>query len=273
VLRRRGWGQAVAELGVGGRAEELRLIVPPGQGAASAGALGRYAVMDDFTAELLSDTELLAVHGPASERRLRAAGVALPEGLLSGARWANAEVDGLFVVREKAAGAAGIWLFGSAGALGEIRQRLASAGVPEIGAAEAEVLRLQAGEPRYGAEITDDYFPMEVGLGSAIDYAKGCFLGQEPIVRVRDRGHLNYRLARLVAEGEGELSAGDRLETDQKPKAGRVTSAGRLPGQRAVALALVHVTVPAGAVVRVRREGAADVAPVPARVEAVPDES
>ena len=93
---------------------------------------------------------------------------------------------------------------------------------------------------------------MEVGLGDAIDYGKGCFLGQEPIVRIRDRGHTNWRLARLDLEGADDLAPGDRLESDVKPKAGRLTSVARLPGGQGVALALVHVDVPDGAPVRVQ---------------------
>ena len=147
-------------------------------------------------------------------------------------------------------------MFGPAVALGGVRGALLAAGAREVPAELAEVLRLRAGEPRFGSEINEDYFPMEVGLSSAIDYVKGCFLGQEPIVRIRDRGHLNYRLARLEAAGEGELAPGDRLETDAKAKAGRVTSAARLPGEPAVALAMVHVSVTAGSQVRVRKENA-----------------
>src|SRR4029079_6616187 len=94
---------------------------------------------------------------------------------------------------------------------------------------------------------------MEVGLPAAIDYGKGCYLGQEPIVRIRDRGHINWRLCGLDLEGADDAQPGDPLESDAKPKAGLVTSAARLPDGRGVALAMVHVSVPVGASVRVRR--------------------
>ena len=92
---------------------------------------------------------------------------------------------------------------------------------------------------------------MEVGLDSAIDYSKGCYLGQEPIVRVRDRGHINWRLVGLDVEGGTDPVAGDQLESDAKPKAGRVTSVGRLPDGRGVALAMLHTSVAVGATVRI----------------------
>ena len=116
----------------------------------------------------------------------------------------------------------------------------------------AEAARIAAMEPRAGAEITPDYFPMEVGLSGAIDYGKGCYLGQEPIVRIRDRGHINWRLCGLDVEGDVDATAGDALESDSKPKAGRVTSAARLPGGAGVALATVHVSVPVGGAIRIR---------------------
>jgi folate-binding Fe-S cluster repair protein YgfZ len=100
---------------------------------------------------------------------------------------------------------------------------------------------------------------MEVGLGDTIDYSKGCFLGQEPIVRIRDRGHTNWRLVRLdvdaaASDGARPPAPGDRLESDSKPKAGRVTSVARQPDGRGVALALAHASVPGGASVAIVSE-------------------
>jgi len=140
-----------------------------------------------------------------------------------------------------------------------------AAGVGNLGAALAEAARIAAGEPKEGAEITADYFPMEVGLDGAIDYKKGCYLGQEPIVRIRDRGHINWRLVGLEIDDPRDPAAHDAIESDLKPKAGRVTSTARLPGGRGVALALLHVSVPEGTIVRVKHGD--DL--IPARVRAV----
>ncbi len=123
--------------------------------------------------------------------------------------------------------------------------------MPELDAAVAEAARIDALEPRFGVEITADYFPMEVGLAGAIDYQKGCYLGQEPIVRVRDRGHINWRLVGLDVVGAADPHPGDPLTSDVKPKAGKVTSAARLPDGRGVALAMAHVSLPVGATVRI----------------------
>jgi len=70
-------------------------------------------------------------------------------------------------------------------------------------------------------------------------------------VRIRDRGHLNWRLARLELAEAGAATTGDRLETDAKPKAGKITSVARGADGRTTVLAVVHVSVPAGSPVRV----------------------
>jgi folate-binding protein YgfZ len=131
------------------------------------------------------------------------------------------------------------------------RARLIEGGVVELAPGAAEGIRIAALEPRFGAEITPDYFPMEVGLDSAIDYRKGCYLGQEPIVRIRDRGHLNWRLVGLDVVSPGEAVPGAPLESDTKPKAGRITSFGRLPDGSGVALAMLHVSVAVGSTIRI----------------------
>jgi folate-binding protein YgfZ len=159
----------------------------------------------------------------------------------------------LWVVHAPAYGADGFWVFGEAGAIDALTQRLADAGVPRLRGDVAEALRVLAGEPKFGVEITEDYFPMEVGLGGAIDYAKGCYLGQEPIVRIRDRGHVNWRLVGLRLRDDVEVAPGDRLGSEAKPKAGKLTSVARLPGGLPVALGLLHVSVPAGAEVQIHK--------------------
>jgi folate-binding Fe-S cluster repair protein YgfZ len=113
---------------------------------------------------------------------------------------------------------------------------------------------------------------MEVGLAGAVDYQKGCYLGQEPIVRIRDRGHINWRLVGLDvvdSAGPGTPATGDALEADTKPKAGRVTSAARLPDGRGVALAVLHTSIPVGAEIRIRHGEAASVARVRAEASSV----
>jgi folate-binding protein YgfZ len=245
-------GHVVSEMWIFVRPSDIWIVVDAGQAEPVAAALARYAIMDDFAAAPQRDFRLFALLGPAAPERLAAVGVDV-RALADGPRLAHAEVGGLWLARVHQLGVDGFWLGGPPPVTAATWARLEAAGTPELEAGSAEAARIAAGEPRFGAEITTDYFPMEVGLDDAIDYGKGCYLGQEPIVRVRDRGRTNWRLAGLEILGPGSPRPGDTLESDLKPKAGRVTSAGRFSDGRAVALAMLHVSVPVGATVRIRR--------------------
>ncbi len=233
-------GQVISDIRVFALASELRLVVPPAQGEATAAALNKYAVMDDFTAAIDPGLRVLAIAGPRALELLS---------VTAGPPWSHVEAGDTWVVRARFGGADGAWVFAAADTLAAVERRL---GLPRLPPDVAEVRRIAAGEPRWGAEITDEYFPMEVGLDGAIDYAKGCFLGQEPIIRIRDRGHINWRLVGLKVTGPTVPTAGDALESDTRPRAGRVTSAGQHAGGPPVALALLHVSVPVGAEVRIK---------------------
>jgi folate-binding protein YgfZ len=246
-------GQVVSDLRIFVRADEVRIVVDAGQGATLATTLGRYAIMDDFAAAPVPAYSFFSLLGPAAVAGLAAAG--LEAGALAAAPpLAHAEIDGFWIMRVRELGADGFWIGGAPIDVAALRAKLA-ANVPELDAAVAEAARIDALEPRFGAEITADYFPMEVGLGGAIDYTKGCYLGQEPIVRVRDRGHINWRLVGLDVAGAADPHPGDALTSDVKPKAGKITSAARFPDGRAVALAMAHISLPVGATVHIGAEG------------------
>ena len=114
---------------------------------------------------------------------------------------------------------------------------------PNVGDDELELLRIRAGTPRLGREIDERVLPAEAGLDArAIDFAKGCYPGQEPIARQHYRGRVNRSLRVLEVEGQ-ELPAYDAELTFGGKTVGRVTSAAR-DGDRVVALGFVRVEVP-----------------------------
>lgn len=235
------------------REDDAYLVVAAGQGQAAAAALSRYAVMDDFTAEVAPAIQLMAVLGPRAAEALAAA--ELSTVAFDGAPpWSHATLGSRWVARVRQLGVDGYWVAGPGSELDVMREALRGRGTPRLSATAAEVARIAAREPGWGQEITDEFFPMEIGLGGAISYGKGCFLGQEPIVRIRDRGHVNWRLAALDLPADArDVAVGDRLESDAKPKAGKITSVARRPDGRAVALAVVHVSIPEGGAVRIAR--------------------
>ncbi len=261
-------GQVVSDLRVFVRADDLRIVVDRGQAQPVADALSRYAIMDDFAAAPAPGFASLSLLGPAAGPRLAAAGVdASAVASAPAEQLAHAQAGDLWIIRTRELGADGFWIGGATDAIAALRARLQADGVPELDPAVAEAARIDALEPRFAVEITPDYFPMEVGLAETIDERKGCYLGQEPIVRIRDRGHINWRLVVLDLVTPGAAPRrGDALESDAKPKAGRVTSAAHFPDGRGVALAMAHVSVPVGATVRIRAD--AETPPLEARLRA-----
>ena len=111
------------------------------------------------------------------------------------------------------------------------------AGLPgTVSGDELERARIEAGVPAWGKELDDSVLPAEAGLDAThISFTKGCYPGQEPIARLRHRGHVNRRLRVLEVEA---ARPGAEVELEGKA-VGRVTSA--VPG---LALGYVRVEVP-----------------------------
>jgi folate-binding protein YgfZ len=122
---------------------------------------------------------------------------------------------------------------------------LKTAGVRALGEDEAESLRIDAGIPLFGRDMDDETIPLEAGIESrAISFTKGCYVGQEVIIRVLHRGggRVAKRLVRLAFDPSVETppAAGTTLATD-RGDTGRITSAAFSPrAGRVLALGYVH---------------------------------
>ncbi|HSU12869.1 aminomethyltransferase family protein [Longimicrobium sp.] len=151
----------------------------------------------------------------------------------------------------------GFDLFVAADAAGALWDALAVAGARPIGFGAIETLRIEAGRPRFGADLTEDVIPTEAfeeaGLMErAISFSKGCYTGQEVIVRIAHRGHVNKHLRGLLLGDAPAPAPGTRLVNAETGKdAGWLTSVAHSPllGQ-SVALGYVRREVEPGAVVR-----------------------
>ncbi len=120
-----------------------------------------------------------------------------------------------------------------------IWQRLIQAGARPAGREACEILRIEAGIPREGADIDENTFAPEVGrIAETISYTKGCYLGQESIVMARDRGQVNRTLVG-VRLPDGPVPHGSRLFDGDK-EVGRVTSSVQSP-RLGVGLGLAYV--------------------------------
>jgi tRNA-modifying protein YgfZ len=115
-------------------------------------------------------------------------------------------------------------------ALHDVVARQLSSAFRFFDVASAEVFRVEEGIPRWGRELTEEIIPIEANLEArAIDYEKGCYIGQEVISRIKMSGQTNKRLCGLVSLRDVPLSTGMKLAaTGEKSKeAGWITSATR----------------------------------------------
>ena len=120
-----------------------------------------------------------------------------------------------------------------------IWQMLLRAGAKPAGRAAWEMLRIEAGTPAQGQDIDETTFAPEAGrIAQAISYAKGCYLGQEPIVMARDRGQVNRTLLGVKLP-DGPVPHNSTLFRDAK-EVGRVTSSVRSP-RLGIAVGLAYV--------------------------------
>ena len=111
----------------------------------------------------------------------------------------------------------------------------------EVGLDVLEVVRVEAGVPRFLVDMTEDTIPLEAGIEDrAISFTKGCYVGQEVIIRVLHRGHgrVARKLVALRIDGDVPERGAKLFSADRE--AGAVTSAARSPRLGSIALAYVH---------------------------------
>lgn len=109
-----------------------------------------------------------------------------------------------------------------------------------IGAQAQEVLRVEAGIPRYGIDMNQENLLLETGLDRAVSFHKGCYLGQEVVERVRSRGHVNKKLVGLILEGDKAAERGSMIRLEEK-EIGMVTSSVLSPARQCpLALGYLH---------------------------------
>jgi folate-binding protein YgfZ len=98
---------------------------------------------------------------------------------------------------------------------GPLRERLIAGGAEEVTLEAAEILRVESGRPRFGRDMGPESMPAEAGITErAVDFEKGCYIGQEPVARLHYRGKPNRTLRGLrlsaPAEHGSPLRLGDR---------------------------------------------------------------
>ncbi|MFN2481101.1 MAG: aminomethyltransferase family protein [Pyrinomonadaceae bacterium] len=192
--------------------------------------LERFSLAGDFKVGDTTDRSAqLSVQGA---RAASIVGSALGTDLSSLTRGRVVVVDSqlgvITIARATHTGEDGVDLVTGADGAADLWEALVAAGARPVGQDALEVLRVEAGVARYGADVDATNVVLEAGLDEAVSYTKGCYVGQEIIARIHWRGHVAKRLSGLLPEDDDSVAAltpeAKIKTTDASREIGRVSS-------------------------------------------------
>jgi len=190
----------------------------------------------------------VAVVGPDAARTLgHVIGGVTDSALLAMADHANIRADWqgapAIITRINDTGARGYDVFVETAQASAFTNALVVAGVVGLDAETADAIRIESGMPLFHRDMDEETIPLEAGIETrAISFTKGCYVGQEVIIRVLHRGHgrVARKLVGLTIEGDVPPASGTSIRTSDR-EVGRVTSSTFSPAlQRPIALGYVH---------------------------------
>jgi aminomethyltransferase len=259
--------------------ERLLVFVPPQRTEPVAEDWASKTFIQDVTVEAATDRfGVFGVHGPRATEKVASVltGASAPEGELTFVRGSMGDAGVTVVAGDGLAGEDGYTVICGAGDADETFDTLLNRGMnaPPFGYRAWETLTLEAGTPLFETEL-EGQIPNVAGVRNALDFEKGCYVGQEVVSRVENQGRPSRRLVGLVVEdgngGDGErgrVPESGAAVFDGDASVGEVTRAAVAPSREAtVALAYVgYDTDTASGELAVRVDGEE----LPARGEALP---
>jgi folate-binding protein YgfZ len=246
-------GRMLADVRVLHRGDALILDVPAVAREAVFERLTTFIIMEDVTLDDVTDTlARVALHGPGAVDVLSACvsfasdahARSLPEHASVAATFGDHD---LIVAGSRELGVFGLDIYCPSAAKPDVLTALRAAGAEAIDAEAWHTLRVEAGRPLFGVDMSTDTIPLEAGIEDrAISFTKGCYVGQEVIIRVMHRGHgrVARRLVELQLDASGAaaaaIEAGTPIHWGDRD-IGRVTSAAYSPSRdHWIAMGYVH---------------------------------
>ncbi len=197
--------------------------------------LGKYIIMDEVAlSDCSSQWAHFSLQGPRSTDLLKElAGSDLPSEHLQ-ARPATWQSTPIWVIHKADLAKEGFEVLLPAGQGDTFRQAALESGrglgIRQVGELARQALRVEAAIPLYGAEVDESRYPMEARLDDALDFSKGCYIGQEVVAKATYIGGVARLLVQLQMEGRQVPPAASRLLDPTGNKAGTLTSSAYSPG-------------------------------------------
>jgi tRNA-modifying protein YgfZ len=210
---------------------EIWLDLEPGPAPAVLKHLQTYSIGHEVEIEDASERwAIVSLIGPRAAEVSAFEGLA-PEHAQRSRDWEGVETLGV-------ATDLGFDLIARSDQLAGLRTLIEAAGAVEVSEAAAEIVRVESGRPRFGAEMGPDTMPAEAGIVErAVDFEKGCYIGQEPVARLHYRGKPNRHLRGLRLSAP--VQAGDALALGDR-ELGSIGTACVSPALGPIALAVVR---------------------------------
>lgn len=243
-------GKMESDLNVFNLPDELLLDFEPGLTQKISQRLEKYIVADDVQiADVAPHYGLLSVQGPKASEVVNAVGLGkAPEKNFCIIKVSDATMGEIYLANQPRAlaGKFGCDIFVPNQSLGAVADKLIAAAKAMGGGAAGwtalETARIEAGIPRFGADMDETNLPMECIEGRAMSFNKGCYIGQEVLNRIHAVGHVTKELRGLRLADDLKIlpQKGDKLFRDGK-EIGYVTSAVKSPALNAnIALGYVR---------------------------------
>ncbi len=237
-------GRILGDLYIFNRGESLLLETDVSQTETLMNTLKRFIIMDKVElAPANPNLTALGVCGPQSEKILASIGFDASEMAPLEVRELSADGTAVTLISgpQKKPGWFTLWLDSSNAQA--FWQKLITAGAQPTGAEALEMWRVLRGISNYGQDIRDRDLPQETGQTEALNFNKGCYIGQEIVERIRSRGHVHRKFTGF--EFAGEPPSLENREADRR-SAAEITSIARVPtgsGERNIALGYVRQEV------------------------------
>jgi len=206
-----------------------------------------YIIMDDVEVKDLSDSiTTLGIGGPKSREILSAAGIAIPGTnpleIFEAKCTCDCECTQCTAVRGEDAAFETYELWLTPGDVRKTWDALVAHGATPVGSEALEIHRIVSGIPMYGVDIRERDLPQETEQARALNFNKGCYVGQEIVERIRSRGAVHRKFTGFLADADEPIAAGTKVVAGEK-EVGEVTSVALVPvpsGKKTIALGYVR---------------------------------
>jgi folate-binding protein YgfZ len=202
----------------------------------------RYTMAGDFkVADLTDETAELSIQGKTSREVIEKV-FGAQAAKLERQKSMSFDFQGATVTLIRATHTAedGFDVFVGRDRLTTIHDSLTNAGAQAISEETFETLRIEAGVPRYGVDMDETNVVTETNLDDAVSFTKGCYVGQEIIVRIKHRGHVAKKLTGIIFNNATPAARNGVISSADGKEIGRVTSSTFSPKfNRAIALGYV----------------------------------